>query len=409
MTDLKTQDGQKVEILQYGNQNYDAGPDFSNGKIKIGDTIWAGNIEMHVYSSDWERHSHDLDKAYDNVILHVVFEHDREVHTTTEQFIPCLQLKDRIPPSIKANYAKLISNNNWIPCEQQLHNVPEHTIAFWLQRLVAERLESKTDYLNSILEQTNTDWEETLYVFLLRYMGARVNMDPFESLAKNLPLSIIQKNKDDVQKIEALLYGQAGMLLANHKEDSYYTDLQTEYKFLAKKYNLSHIPPVSWKFARMRPAGFPTIRIAQIAQILYKSQHLFSQIIAAKTTSEIKNLFQASTSNYWKSHYRFATESIEKEKCLGSGFIDLIIINVVSPILFLYGKSIANETYCDKAIAHLEAIKAEKNKIIRGFNSLGIVPKTAADSQALLQLKKHYCDPKLCLSCSIGNKLIKKV
>ena len=406
MTNLTTEDGQKIEILDYGNQNYDAGPDFSNGKIKIGNTVWAGNIEMHVYSSDWERHNHDLDKAYDNVILHVVFEHDREVHTTTEQYIPCLELKKRIPQKIKENYAQLISNNNWIPCENQLPNVPEHTVTFWLQRLVAERLETKTEYLKTILESTNNDWEETMYIFLMRYMGARVNMDPFESLAQNLPLSIIQKNKDDLQKIEALLYGQAGMLLATYENDEYYNGLKSEYRFLAKKYKLTHIPPVSWKFAKMRPAGFPTIRIAQMAQILYSSEYLFSRILATKNIQSIKQIFQAKPSEYWEDHYRFGTESIYKEKQLGEGFIDLIIINVVSPLLFLYGKSIADEQYRDRAIEHLEALKPEKNKIVSNYKELGVVVSSAADTQGLLQLKKAYCDPKLCLSCSIGNKLI---
>ncbi len=406
MVNLITEDGQPVKIIEFGTQNYDAGPDFSNGKVKIGDTIWAGNIEMHVYSSDWERHNHDLDKAYDNVILHVVYEHDREVHTTTEQFIPCLELKNRIPKKLKQNYSQLITNNNWIPCENQLQNVPNHTVTFWLQRMVAERLESKTEYLKSILEYTNNDWEETMYIFLMRYMGARVNMDPFESLAKNLPLSIIQKNKDDLQTIEALLFGQAGMLLATHTNDNYYEGLKSEYLFLSKKYHLTNIPPVSWKFARMRPAGFPTIRIAQMAQIFCNTEHLFSQILDAKKTKSIKHLFQATPSEYWEDHYRFGTDSIYKEKRLGAGFIDLIIINVVSPILFLYGKSIADEQYCNRAIEHLESLKPEKNKIITNYKALGIKTSSAADSQGLLQLKKAYCDPKLCLSCSIGNKLI---
>jgi hypothetical protein len=406
LSDLLTEDGQPIEIIDFGNQNYDSGPDFSNGKVKIGETIWAGNIEMHVYSSDWERHNHDLDKAYDNVILHVVYEHDREVHTTTEQFIPCLELKNRIPKKLKQNYSQLISNNNWIPCENQLPNVPNHTVTFWLQRMVAERLESKTEYLKSILEYTNNDWEETMYVFLMRYMGARVNMDPFESLAKNLPLSIIQKNKDVLQTIEALLFGQAGMLLATHTSDNYYESLKSEYLFLSKKYQLTNIPPVSWKFARMRPAGFPTIRIAQMAQIICNTEHLFSQILDAKEIKSIRHLFHAIPSEYWEDHYRFGTDSIYKEKHLGDGFIDLIIINVVSPILFLYGKSIADEQYCERAIKHLESLKPEQNKIITNYKALGIKTSSAADSQGLLQLKKAYCDPKLCLSCSIGNKLI---
>jgi len=406
MSDLETEDGQKIEIVDFGNQNYDSGPDFSNAKVKIGDTLWAGNVEMHVYSSDWERHCHDLDTAYDNVILHVVYEHDREVHTTTEQFIPCLELKSRVPKDIYKNYASLLTNNLWIPCEKQISMVPEHTVSFWLQRLIAERLETKTQYLKTIVELTKMDWEESLYIFLMRYMGAKVNMDPFESLAKNLPLKLIRKNKDDLMTLEALLYGQSGMLMADFADD-YYQKLKNEFRFLSQKYSLTPIPPVSWKFARMRPAGFPTIRIAQVAQILFHNEQLFSQIIEIEDTKQLRKLFKVTPSEYWEDHYRFGTESKPKVKSIGDGFIDLIIINVVCPVLFLYGKSIGNELYCDRAVSHLEEIKPEKNKIIRGYQSLGVSVSSASESQALLQLKKSYCDKKRCLSCSIGNKLIK--
>jgi len=405
INDLKTTDGQLIEIIDFGHQNYDAGPDFAEGKIKIGDTVWAGNVEMHVYSSDWERHSHDLDIAYDNVILHVVYEHDQEVHTTTEQLIPCLELKDRIPQNIKHNYARLISNDSWIPCEKQITQVPKHTITFWLQRLVAERLEDKTNYCKMILDAQLNDWEETMYIMLMRYMGARVNIEPFETLAKNLPLSVVRKNRDDLTKIEALLYGQAGMLQANWP-DEYFLELQKEYKFLAKKYDLTHINPVSWKFARMRPAGFPTIRLAQVAQILYSSEHLFSKILEAEDLAKVRQLFDATPSEYWEDHYRFGQESIIREKNIGQSLLDLLIINVVSPMLFLYGKSTGNYEYCDRAVSHLEGLKAEKNKIISGYKSLGIKAQNAAESQALLQLKKNYCDKKNCLSCNIGSKLI---
>ena len=227
MVNLKTTHQQEIKIVQFGNQNYDSGPDFSNGKVKIGETLWAGNIEMHVYSSDWERHCHDIDKAYDNVILHVVFEHDKEVYTTTEQLIPCLELKDRIPKPILKQYSQLLANNHWIPCEKHISMVEKHTISFWLQRLVAERLESKMKYLRQIFQQTNSNWEKTLYLYLAIYMGARVNKDPFETLANGLPFLLIQKNRNELHKIEALLFGQAGMLNANF-EDEYFRELKKE-------------------------------------------------------------------------------------------------------------------------------------------------------------------------------------
>ena len=407
MVDLKTEDGQTIEIIKFGTQNYDAGPDFSNGKIKIGDTIWVGNIEMHVYSSDWERHCHDLDKAYDNVILHVVFEHDKEVFTTTEQFIPCLELKNRIAKPILSKYAQLLANNNWIPCEKQISKVEEHTVSFWLQRLVAERIGSKTGILKKILDQTNTNWEESLYIYLSRYMGARVNMDPFESMAKSLPYVLLQKNKNELHKIEALLFGQSGMLEAEF-DDEYFKALKQEYKFLANKYGLKAIPPISWKFSRMRPVGFPTIRIAQLAQILFKNERLFSKIIFENDTMELRRIFKVKTSTYWDHHYRFGVEAKYKEKNLGDNSIDQLIINVICPIVFLYGKYIADEQYCERAIKHLETLKAEENNIVRKFKSIGISCKTAADSQALIQLRNNYCIEKQCVTCAIGNSIIKR-
>jgi len=405
--DLKTTNDQPVDIIQFGTQNHDSGPDFSNGKIKIGDTTWVGNIEMHVYSSDWERHCHDIDKAYDNVILHVVFEHDKEVYTTTEQLIPCLELKNRIAQPILKKYGQLLANNNWIPCEKHISKVEHHTISFWLQRLVAERVGNKTGVLKSILDQTRTNWEETLYIYLTRYMGARVNMDPFESLAKSIPYVLIQKNRNDLLTIEALLFGQAGMLDADFKSN-YFKELKKEYRFLANKYNLNSLPPVSWKFARMRPVGFPTIRIAQLAQILFHNDRLFSKIILENDTGALRNLFKVKTSPYWDSHYRFGKETKTKEKNIGDGFIDQLIINVICPIVFLYGKYVADEGYCERAINHLETIKAENNNIVRKFKSIGVSCNTAADSQALIQLKKEYCDDKLCVTCAIGNSIIKQ-
>lgn len=407
MSDLKTEDGQLIEIINFGTQNDDAGPDFSNGKIKIGNTLWIGNIEMHVYSSDWERHCHDLDKAYDTVILHVVYEHDKEVYTTSEQHIPCLELKDRIAVPILKRYSQLIANNNWIPCEQHIFKVEEHTISFWLQRLVAERVGYKTQYFKRILDQTNTNWDEALYIYLSRYMGARVNMDPFESLAKSLSYGTIRKNRTNILYIEALLYGQAGMLHADFKDD-YFKELKKEYLFLAKKYNLKSIPTVSWKFARMRPAGFPTIRLAQLAQILFKNDRIFSNVILEEDTQALKNLFRVSTSEYWNYHYRFGKKAAFKEKNIGDAFLDQLIINVISPIIFLYGKYIADEKYCERAIGHLETIKAEKNKISKRFKSIGVNSKTASDTQALIQLKEKYCNKKHCATCAIGNSIIKQ-
>lgn len=402
---LKTTDGKEIEIIKFGNQNYNSGPDFSNAKIKIDGTLWAGNVEMHVYASDWEKHSHDVDKAYDNVILHVVFEYDKEVYTTTEHLIPCIELKNKIDKNLLKNYTRLINNNMWIPCERSIHQVDNFTFSLWMQRLVIERLESKVQYLATILDLYQNDWEETLYIALMRYMGAKVNTEPFETLAKNLPYRTLLKNKDNLQKVEALLFGQAGMLLADFEED-YFQQLKQEYLFLAQKYTLKHISPVSWKFARMRPAGFPTVRIAQVAQILYKNLHLFSKIKEIENIDVLRSLFEVTPSEYWENHYRFGKISASKSKTLSKSFIDLIIINVFAPILFLYGKHLGEDVYKDKAIGLLEELKPEKNMIVDKYKHLGIKARSAADSQALLQLKNNYCDKKRCMSCAIGNRIV---
>ncbi|MDF1694382.1 MAG: DUF2851 family protein [Saprospiraceae bacterium] len=406
LSNLKTTDNRKIEIVQFGSQNYDSGPDFSNGKVKIEDTLWIGNVEMHVYSSDWEKHCHDLDKAYDTVILHVVYEHDKEVYTTSEQYIPCIELKNRINQNVILNYSQLIANNNWIPCERLLLHVPKHIISFWLQRLIAERLEVKTKRLKSILESTNTNWEETAYIFLFRYMGAKVNMEPFESLARALPYRLIQSNRNDIFKLEALLFGQSGMLEANY-DDEYFLLLKKEYQFLRKKYNLVPISVISWKFSKMRPVGFPTIRIAQLAQILFQTDRIFSQMTYNDDINAIREVFNVKPSHYWESHYRFGKESQAVEKKVGKGFIDQLIINVVCPVIFAYGKYLSDESYCQKAIDLLETIKSEQNAIVRGYKKLGIKCKTASESQALVRLKNVYCDQKRCATCAIGNAIIK--
>jgi hypothetical protein len=266
-------------------------------------------------------------------------------------------------------------------------------------------MESKTRHLSQILHKTQTNWEESLYIYLARYMGARVNKDPFESLVNGLPYLLIQKNRNDLQSIEALLFGQAGMLDADF-EDEYFQKLKQEYKFLANKYQLKSMSPVAWKFSRMRPVGFPTIRIAQFAQILYKTDRLFSQLILAKDTLEIKQMFKVKPSSYWNHHYRFGKDANYLEKNLGEGFIEQLIINVVCPTLFLYGKHIGEQRYCDKAIHHLEETKAEANKIIRKFKSIGFNCKSASETQALIQLKESYCNEKQCVSCAIGNSII---
>jgi len=406
LSGLQTTEGLEVMILDFGVHNHDSGPDFFNGKVIIGDTQWAGNIEMHVFSSDWEKHSHDSDPAYDSVILHVVYEEDKPAYTTREAKIPCIELKSRISKSLKLNYAKLLQNNQPISCSQSIGKVDNITIGIWKDRLVAERLETKANRLKNLLDETGYDWDETMYRTTAKYMGSKVNVSAFESLAKNITLNTIMKNKGNQLAIEALLFGTAGMLEANYK-DQYFTHLKKEFSFLKSKYKISSIPPVMWKFSRMRPANFPTVRIAQFAEILRIKPRLFSEIVEVKNNEDLRKLFQVSASKYWDNHYRFDKESVNRKKRLTPGFIDLLLINVVAPMVYLYGLEKSNSKYTEQAIEVLTNIKAEKNTIISKWNDLGTISKSAMDSQALLHLFSMYCTNKRCLSCSIGNKIVK--
>ncbi len=404
--DLKTTQGQSIQIQIKGDHNDHAGPDFTNARIKIDDTIWAGNVEMHLKSSDWLAHNHQSDSAYENVILHVVLDEDKIIQRKDGTRIPCLELKKRIPSKLSKLYEKFIHNEYWIPCQHHFYQVKEMTKIFWLDRLLVERLESKTTYIEKLLEQNTNNWEATFYQTLARNFGVKVNMEPFERLAHSLPLSILGKHKSNLFQIEALLFGQSG-LLDDELEDDYPRRLQKEFKFLQKKYQLTPIEKISWKFLRMRPANFPTIRIAQFAQLVFQSVHLFSKVLAAQNVKEIENMFDLKLSNYWQTHYVFDKESVKRKKSLGKNAIHLFVINSIAPIIFLYGKMKDNDEYKEKAFQLLEEVPAEKNNTITKWNELGMTPESAYQSQALLQLKNEYCTKKRCLSCAVGNGILK--
>ena len=403
---LKTTSGDSISIQAIGEHNLDAGPDFSNARIRIGDILWAGNIEIHIKASEWYRHKHQSDQAYDNVVLHVVLDEDQPVFRKNGERIPCLEIKKRIPVKISKIYQKLQSNEQWVPCQHQFSQVPEITKNLWLDRLLVERLENKTIDIVRSLELNKNDWEETFYQFLARGFGVKVNMEPFEQLAKSIPLKVLSKHKSSLFQLEALLFGQAGMLEKTFVDD-YPKRLQKEYAFLKNKYQLHPIFSESWKFMRMRPANFPSIRIAQFAILAYQSAHLFSKILAAKNIRELENMFEVKTSSYWQAHYVFDKPSIKRKKSLGKNSIHLLIINTIIPFLFLYGKTKRNEMLKEKALMLLEELPAEQNAVISQWKNLGASPQSAYQTQALLQLKKHYCDKKNCLNCSIGYAILK--
>jgi len=403
-----TIDGNKpIEIQRAGVQNFDSGPDFFNAKIKVGDTLWVGNVELHIKSSDWIKHKHDKDLAYNNVILHVVYENDIPVFNSKNQLIPTLELKPLIKKNVIDNYQELQVSKDWIPCGNQIQEIDSTIVNLWLERLVYERLERKSTEISIILSENNNDWETTFYQVLLKYFGLKINGLPFELLAKSSPLKIVEKHSS-INSIEALLFGQAGLLNKNI-EDNYYAELTEEYIFLKNKFNLNPLDPSIWKFLRMRPNNFPTIRISQIANLLSKTPRLFNAVINTKTYSELNKMFQIKASEYWNYHYTFGQESTYiKPKKIGWQTVNNIIINVIAPITFVYGKSVNNEELIDRSLNWLTEIDPEKNSIISNWSKLKINANNARDTQALIELKNNYCSEKKCLNCNIGNKLLNR-
>ena len=404
--DLKTTSGENIEVFQFGMYNTDGGPDFKNARIQIDETIWAGNVEIHIKASDWLKHEHSKNPAYNNVILHVVFEADVVINNNVGQPIPTLELNGRIPLKLKNTYLKLLHEKAWIPCANQIESVSDFTKTIWLDRLLIERLQQKTTIIAEALELNNNDWETTFYQMIARSFGLKINVEPFERLAQTLPLITLAKHKNSLFQLEALLFGQSGLLEGDFNED-YPNRLKKEYKFLSHKHNLSPLPKTIWQFLRLRPPSFPTVRMAQFAALVHQSSHLFSKVLEAENIETIEKLFEVQISDYWLTHYVFDKESKKRKKSLGKSTIQLIIINTIIPALFLYGKSKAEEKYKDKALKFLEQLPAEKNKVIDNWQSLGFKAGSAYQTQSLLQLKKHYCDKKNCLNCSIGNTIMK--
>ncbi len=400
-SDLHTEEGEPLQIIHPGSLNSNQGPDFSDAKIKINTTIWAGSIELHINTSDWKNHKHSNDKNYKNVILHVVWQHDINLN------LPCstLVLEDKVPKLLLNKYDELMNADNFIACEKNIQQINSLTWQSWKERLLIERLEQRTQLIFDHLQKNKNHWEETFWWLLARNFGVKLNTVAFEKIAQSVSVNILAKHKEQIHQVEALLFGQAGLLEGVFAED-YPTLLQKEYLFLKKKYNLQKIE-ASMIFLRMRPSNFPTVRLAQLAMLVHNSLHLFSKIKESSNLKTIKELLQVTANDYWHYHYVFDEASAFKKKKLGEQMIDNILINTVVPVLFAYGHYHGENMFKDKALQWLEEIKAEKNSITKGFTSLQIENKTAFASQALIQLKNEYCNKKRCLDCSIGNKLIR--
>lgn len=399
--DLRTTSESPLEIINPGFRNTDSGPDFLEAKIKIGEQVWAGHVEIHVKTSDWNRHGHQNDKAYNNVILHVVFENDTIVND-----IPVLEVKDHFDASLYCRYEKILMSQHWIACERQLRQVKSLTINTCLERMAVERLEQKAAFVSKLLISNKFDWESTFYQLLLRYFGMKVNSEAFETLASILPLKILLKHADNLCQLEAMLLGCAGFLEIESDED-YPMLLKREFAVMQSKFNLLTMPIERWKLLRMRPVNFPTIRLAQLAQMIYQNGCLFSKIKEAKTVTEAKILFDVEASPYWDTHYRFNVEGPFRPKHLGESAADVLMINAVIPMLFCYGQFHKDPSYCEKALRFLEETNAEDNTITRHFTAIGITANNAMQSQALLYLYNFYCKRKRCLECGIGNYLLR--
>ena len=404
---LETTTGESIVVTSVGQHNFNSGPDFFNAKIKVGDQLWAGNVEIHIKSSDWFVHSHEQDKAYDNVILHVVWEDDTEVFRKDNTPIPTLQLKDVVDVTMLNNYEKLFAKQNkWINCENDFPSTDDFVLTNWLERLYLERLERKSETINTLLVASKNDWESVFFKMLTKNFGLKVNGESFFSLGQSIDFSIIRKTQSNPHVLEAFLFGQAG-LLEQDIENAYYLDLKNEYKFLKQKFGLQNNQVLPLQFFRLRPPNFPTIRLSQLANLYNKHQNLFSKVIELNEVEDFYELFKVSTSDFWETHYTFQKTSKTSIKKLSKSFVDLLLINTILPIKFCYAKQKGVEI--DSEIIKIAtAITSEKNNIISAFNNLKKVSKSSLDSQALIQLKTEYCDKNNCLKCAVGNQFLNR-
>ncbi|ANE49523.1 DUF2851 family protein [Flavisolibacter tropicus] len=399
---LQTTSNEVLQVLFPGQLNTNQGPDFLNARIKVGDTILVGSIELHIKASEWHKHRHQEDKNYSNVILHVVYSDD----VNDIDAFPTLELASRISNLLLDKYTALMTTPSFISCASSISGIREITMMSWKERLLAERLTRKAKVIFDFLQATNQHWEECFWWLLAKSFGGKVNGEAFQAIARTIPLNLLAKHKNQIHQLEALIFGQAGLLQANHTE-AYPKMLYKEYQFLSKKYNLRCIhQPLH--FLRMRPGNFPTIRLAQLAMLIHHSHHLFSKILEAKESKEVWQYLKVTANDYWHYHYRFDEEKSYMPKRLGDDAIDSIVINCIIPALFAYGLYNNLDQYKNKALQWLENTKAEENAITKGFKSLHVDNLSAFDSQALIELKNEYCNNKRCLECTVGVQLLKQ-
>ena len=404
---LKSYADEHVEILDPGMPNRDAGPDFHLAKVKVGETVWVGHVEIHTEAKQWEAHGHQHDPAYDNVVLHVIWDGYCPVFRQDDTEIPTVLLSNYVDSNLLWHYDELMKSLDWIPCEHRLAELPELQGVQLMSRMLIDRLERKYGYVYSLLEETKHDWERVTAVLLCRAFGMRVNKEAFTELGMRFPLGLIEKYKGDALKVEALLFGQAGLLPAQYSDD-YPRALKNEYAYLRQLHHLQPMEAISWKFMRMRPVNFPTVRIGQLAALFRVFPRLFSTILETDDMQVFQQkLLDALPNAYWNDHYHFGKPCADRKNHLPESFVQHLIINGPVLVLYAYGKYMGQQRWIDKAMDWLEGIPAEQNQIIRRFWVLGLHPKNAGDTQGLLYLKTDYCDNKRCLDCQAGQFLLK--
>jgi len=401
-------EGNKIIVIHPGEYNRDSGPDFFNARLCIAGTEWAGNVEIHTRASHFDSHGHNLDPAFDNVILHAVAENDKQVFNTRGEEVLTAELV--FDTGLYEKYIDLVNDPFVIACQSESSSLDSFFIRHWLNAVVIERLDERSKQIMKIFSETGNDWEETFYRILTRYFGFRVNTEPFEMLASSLPFRIIRKHIDNRFQVEALLFGTAGMLdedlFKEALNDDYYVALIREYKILSAKYSLRPLHGWIWKFARLRPANFPTIRISQLAAMLAVTGGLFSKVIEAVDIKKLKELFEVTASEYWDEHFVFGRKSRSYAKITGSQATDIFLINAVIPSIFVYGRYRDDREICERAVSFLEDIYPEENSIINEWQSAGVTAESAFYSQALIHLRNNYCRKRKCLDCRIGAKLV---
>lgn len=408
--ELRTDEGEPVEVVDPGLHNADAGPDFLGAKVRIGATLWAGNVELHLRASDWQRHGHDRDHAYDNVVLHVAELLDGIAETASGERVP--QAQCALPPALRRNYERLLAETRYPPCHAALPLLDGFTVGNWLGALAVERLESKARHVETLLEQTGEDWEYAFFITLARNFGFGINGEAFEEWALRVAPSSIGKHRDSLFQVEAFFLGQAGLLeeaaVAPDQRDAYFRQLSSEYAFLRRKFRLSPMDFKRWKFLRLRPQNFPHIRLSQLAALYHARQLTLSRLFEAASAEALRGLLRTSATEYWKTHYCFGRESAAKDKTLQGASLDLLVVNTVAPMFFAYGRRRENAACAERAIDLLEQTRPERNSIVAAWQQAGIAARNAAETQALIHLKRCYCEPKNCLRCRFGAAFLKQ-